>query len=86
MPWRSKLLPIAKLLGSGRQVVDAGIGEGAWDSFAPHWCRLDGDVAEVERAMAPLDQMDLALFRRLEDGVGDPGQRAPVGLREPGRR
>ena len=86
MPWRSKLLPIASSLGSGRQVVVAGIGKGVWDSFDARRCGLHRQVAEVERAVAALGQMNLALLSCLEDGIGDLGQRTPVGLREPGRR
>jgi hypothetical protein len=47
---------------------------------------FDREIAEVERAVAALGQMNLGLLSRLEDGIGDLGQRAPVGLRAPGRR
>jgi len=36
--------------------------------------------------VATLNQMDLALFRCLESGVGDLGQRAPVVVRQRRRR
>jgi hypothetical protein len=73
-------------LGSGRQPGDAGIGQGAWEPFATRRSGLHRQVAKVEVAVAPLDQMNLALLSCLEDGVGDLCQRAPVGLRELGCR